>query len=93
MLELIEFISTIAPGVTSVIGIILSLVVFINKCKTTLDNFKADKDLLISQLRASDSEYKVQIQQLINQNKELAEVNAKLVDKLAKIKGYATKKE
>lgn len=94
MTEILTYISTLAPGLVSVFGIILSIIVFIQKFKNFLDDVGLEKEKFIAALQESDSAYKHKIDILIQQNAELAEVNAKLVDKLAKIKGYtATKKE
>ena len=62
------------------------------KLKNIISEFKADKDLLVAQLKSSDSDYKKKVEELIAQNKELARVNSILVDKLTKIKGYCDAK-
>ena len=92
MAELIEYLSLIIPGSVTIIGIIVSILTFIKKVNDAIDSFKRDKNTLIEELRNSDSEYKAQINTLIEQNRELAEVNKVLVDKIAKIRGYYDRK-
>lgn len=88
MIEILEYISIVAPGAVSVLGIIIGLFAGGMKLKNIIDEFKTDKDRLVAALKASDSDYKKKVDELIAQNKELARVNSILVDQIAKIKGY-----
>lgn len=88
MIEILEYISTVAPGAVSVLGILISLYAAGMKLKNIITEFKTDKDLIVAELKASDSNYKKKVDELIAQNKELARVNSILVDQIAKIKGY-----
>lgn len=86
--ELIEYISLICPGAVSVIGIILTIVGAYFELRNIVKKFSSDKDKYVEELKASDSMFKGKIDQLIQQNKELQEVNKALVDHITKIKGY-----
>lgn len=89
MEAIIAIIATVAPGVVSVLGIIATVLVGAYKLVKAINDFRGEKDKLIEELRASDSQYKQNIMTLIEQNKELAEKNAALTDYLAHIKGYS----
>lgn len=86
--ELIEYLSLICPGAVSVIGIIFSVLAAYFELKKIIAKFGSDKDKYVEALKASDSQFKGKIDQLITQNKELMEVNKALVDHITKIKGY-----
>ncbi len=88
MIEIMQYISIVAPGAASFLGIIFTVIYALCKLKKTIEEFKGNKDKLISELQASDNEYKQKVNELIAQNKELAKVNSILVDKITKIKGY-----
>lgn len=77
MIELLEYITIIAPGAVSVIGIVISIITLGIKFNNWL-----------KELRESDTAYKKQISQLIEQNKELTRVNKILTDHLKGIRGY-----
>ena len=86
--ELIEYISLICPGAVSVIGIIVTILGAYFELKNIVKKFGSDKDKYVEELKASDSMFKGKIDELIQQNKELMEVNKALVDHITKIKGY-----
>ena len=89
MEAIIAIISTVAPGVISVIGIIASILAGAYKFAGVINQFRDDKNALLEELRKSDSEYKAQIMTLVEQNKHLTNTNKLLVDQIAKIKGYS----
>jgi len=93
MIEIIEYISVIAPGAVSVIGIVISLIAGAAKLRQTIVDFKNDKDVLLKELKESDEGYKKLINELVSQNKELTRVNKLLTDRLAKVKGYCDAKD
>lgn len=88
MIEILEYISIIAPGLTSVICIIIGALTTISRLRAQIMEFKSDKNALMEELKKSDNNYKLQIQQLIEQNKELGEINKILTDRLSRTKGY-----
>jgi hypothetical protein len=89
MESIIAIISTVAPGVVSVLGIIASVLIGGYKLVKAINDFRSEKDKLIEELRTSDTQYKKYIMELVAQNKELAEKNAALTDYLAHVKGYS----
>lgn len=88
-MDLLTIISTIAPGLVSIFGILGMLFSAINKFTKIITEFKTNKDALIAELQKSDSEYKAQVEILIAQNKEFLKQNKKLTDAIARIKGYS----
>ena len=86
--EIIEYLSLICPGAVTVIGIIFSILTAYFELKKIITKFSSDKDKYIEALKASDSQFKGKIDELVQQNKELMEVNKALVDHITKIKGY-----
>lgn len=91
-MEILAILSTVAPGVVSVIGILAMILSAVSKFTKVILEFKENKDTLIEELRKSDSEYKTQINTLVQQNKELSKTCKFLTDKIAKIKGYSDTK-
>lgn len=88
-MEIIAIISTVAPGVISVLGILGMILSAVSKFSNIITEFKTNKDALIEELRKSDSQYKAQVEMLIVQNKEFLKQNKKLTDTIARIKGYS----
>ena len=91
-MDLLTIISTIAPGLVSIFGILGMLFSAISKFTKIITEFKTNKDALIAELQKSDSEYKAQVEILIAQNKEFLKQNKKLTDTIARIKGYSDMK-
>ena len=91
-MDLLTIISTVAPGLISIFGILGMLFSAISKFSTIITEFKTNKDALIAELQKSDSEYKAQVEILIAQNKEFLKQNKKLTDTIARIKGYSDMK-
>jgi hypothetical protein len=88
MLELITIISTVAPGLASVLAIIAFVLVGANKLSAIICQFKNDKDKLVAALTESDSQYKAKLEKLIEQNDELTRTNKILTDCIAHTRGY-----
>ena len=87
-MELLEYITILAPGIVSVFGIIAGVILGAAKLINAINEFRGEKDKLIAELRASDSAYKAQVQALVDENRELTKAVGILTDSIYKIKGY-----
>ena len=72
-----------APSVVSILGVVCTVLVAINKCADALENLK--KDSTIKQL-------KQQLEDEVKGNKELKENVSLMLDKMTQIKNYAENK-
>lgn len=90
-MEILAIISTVAPGVITIFGILGMILSAVSKFTKIITEFKQNKDALLEELRKSDSQYKAQVEMLIVQNKEFLKQNKKLTDAIARIKGYSDK--
>lgn len=87
-MELLEYITILAPGLVSVFGIIAGVILGAAKLIKAINEFRCEKDKLIEELRASDSAYKAQVQTLLDENRELLNAVHFLTDNITRVRGY-----
>lgn len=88
---IIEYASMWAPALGAIVGIAVMVIGGLAKVKKTINDFRADKTL--ANLNNVIEEQNKRLNELSNDNKELARINKAVVDKLYHINSYVEAKK
>lgn len=83
MTILIEYVSIWMPSVVSILGIVTTILVALNKTKEAWNKMKEDTDY---------KDVKAKLTAVANENSEIVRCNKLLLDEITKIKDYADHK-
>lgn len=88
---IIEYASMWAPALGAIVGIAVTAIASLAKVKRTINDFKSDKTL--ANLHTTIEDQNKRLNELCNDNKELARINKAVVDKLYHINDYVEAKK
>lgn len=86
---ILSYLAIACPGLVSIIATVFVAASMIGKLTTFIAQFTSDKNAIMAQLAASDTENKTKIMELIEQNRELTKANKLLTDHITRIQGYS----
>ena len=89
---LLEQLTLWSPTVASVIGIVVTSLFTIYKLVKAINDFKERNKEEIKALIDNDSQIKIDLNNIVEENKELKRTISILVDKLTKVDGYVEAK-
>ena len=91
-MNILEMIEILLPAISSFLGITVMVLAGIYKITNVITTFKNDKDKLVKEINSINDSYKTAIDSLVKENRELAKINALLIDNLNHVKGYTQSK-
>lgn len=86
---ILSYLAITCPGLVSIVAIIIVAITQIGRLTSFITQFTNDKNAIMAQLAASDTENKTRIMELIEQNRELTKANKLLTDHIVRIQGYS----